>query len=131
MLTLLTAQQFVSVTATIVVEGGVPLSAGSKLSVVFTGTLPRNRNVARSADLVMWGATVPNGDVYNASVENLPAGFSVKSIGSPLRIRIISASVILVALVFIVRLYFLQIVYRQDFATVAERQYVNTNTHPY
>ena len=55
----------------------------------------------------------------------------MKSTGSPFRIRLISGSIIVVALVFIVRLYFLQVVYGDNFGAEAERQYVNTNTVAY
>jgi cell division protein FtsI (penicillin-binding protein 3) len=48
-----------------------------------------------------------------------------------LRIRVISLAIILFACLAIVRLYFLQIVYGEDFASQAERQYVNTATVSY
>lgn len=47
------------------------------------------------------------------------------------RIRFISVVVILLALVLLLRLYFLQIVYNDSFSSLAERQYTNQSTISY
>lgn len=47
------------------------------------------------------------------------------------RIRFISVIIILVALIIALRLYFVQIVYGEDFASDAERQNINENTISY
>jgi cell division protein FtsI/penicillin-binding protein 2 len=47
------------------------------------------------------------------------------------RIRLISGSIIFLALLLIARLYFLQIVHGKSFVAEAERQYVNKNTVSY
>lgn len=48
-----------------------------------------------------------------------------------IRIRIISSIIIFCALGVLLRLYFLQIVYGDNFASRADKQYINTNTTPY
>lgn len=47
------------------------------------------------------------------------------------RIRLISGSIVFLALLLIARLYFLQIVHGESFVAEAERQYVNKNTVSY
>jgi len=84
---ILSAQKFVSVLAITTNEAGGRLDAGSSASVVFVGTSPRNRVVATHGDSGVWSALLPGGDVYTATVENLPAGFSIKSTSGPMDFR--------------------------------------------
>ena len=74
-----TTQRFVSVMARTLDEGGRLLNAGPSVSVVFVGTSPRNRVAATSGDDGNWSAVLPAGDIYTATVENLPSGYSLKS----------------------------------------------------
>ena len=84
---ILSTQRFVPVIAITTNEAGGRLDAGSSASVVFVGTTPRNRVVATQGDSGLWSASLPAGDVYIATVENLPAGFSVKSTSGPVDFR--------------------------------------------
>jgi len=83
----MSAQRFVSVMAITANEAGGHLDAGSSVSVVFVGTSPRNRVVATQGEAGVWSALLPGGDVYTATVENLPTGLSVKSTSGPMDFR--------------------------------------------
>jgi hypothetical protein len=78
---LLSSPRFISAMAVVANEAGRHLDAGSSASVVFVGTLPSNRVVAIQGDTGVWSALLPGGDLYTATVENLPTGYSVKSSG--------------------------------------------------
>ena len=83
---ILSAQRFIPVLAAIQNEAGSLLDPGSAV-VVFAGTSARNRVVATRADTGFWSAVLPAGDLYTATIENLPAGFSIKSTGGPTDFR--------------------------------------------
>ena len=76
-----------TVMAITVNEAGALLDAGSSASVVFVGTSPRNRVVATHGNAGTWSALLPGGDIYTATVENLPPGYSVKSTSGPMDFR--------------------------------------------
>jgi hypothetical protein len=84
---ILSAQRFIPVMAITSNEAGARLDAGSSASVVFVGTSPRNRVVATHGSTGAWSALLPGGDVYTATIENLPAGYSVKSTSGPMDFR--------------------------------------------
>jgi len=84
---ILTAQRFFPVMARTLNEAGRLLNAGASVSVVFVGTSPRNRVVATSGDDGNWSAVLPGGDIYTATVENLPSGYSLKSTPGPIDFR--------------------------------------------
>jgi hypothetical protein len=84
---ILSAQQFVSVKVTTVNEAGGLVNVDVSASVTLQGTSPRNRIDATSGGDGMWGALLPAGDIYTASIKGLPAGYSVKSVSGPMDVR--------------------------------------------
>jgi protocatechuate 3,4-dioxygenase beta subunit len=83
---ILSAQRFIPVLAYTGNEAGDLLNTGSAV-VVFVGTSKGNRVVATRGPVGIWSALLPAGDVYTPKIENLPAGFSVKSTSGPLDFR--------------------------------------------
>ena len=75
----LTTRQFIKMTATVSAESET-LSPNMFPAIVFVGPMAKVRVLAELDRSGFYKASVPVGATYDVAVENLPAGFEVKSI---------------------------------------------------
>jgi hypothetical protein len=78
--TLLTTPRFGQLVATLVADGALSLPVDFRPSVVFVGPNGRVRVTAERNMTGLYIASVPQGAPYEVVVENLPQGYSVKSV---------------------------------------------------
>jgi hypothetical protein len=79
-LVLSTSAQFGQVTAMTMMDTNTPVPDNVRPSIVLTGPMGRPRIVIDKLAAAYSAVSVPAGLMYDVSIEDLPAGYAVKSI---------------------------------------------------